>query len=1189
MALAYSGPETSNIGFLGYPMSSDCPAKVSCGGSEHLGASPAGGRLEPLRGLGAGRLEKGAAKQQYSDFSGSLFRDGDVMFTVKLLSLGRAADGGGVARAIARAARGARNREGLLSNLWGEARLAVRDIGPTTSRAEGGVEQLLVQLPERFPESRSRRPSHMQARRWRPAMGVRKAAGIFRGAIHGYRARPNPNGFTSLGRVMRAAEGQRYVVIDLAGADGFAPVGDPDEVAVVKGAGRTESWRDGEKHHQGPWDCPKCSTHNVAGAFYCSQCKNPSEEMQAMMEEEKRLRAADEGRGGGLYDRQDPNDKNQWDSDGEEFDEFGRRKKRRNRGPTNKNKKTHFNPCTSPQLPEAHWRGGHLHSTSASGQAQKRRGMVRYVVVAQLAGEGIAAIVKPRGVRPAAEVLAKPPLGTLTSFRLWLETVGLVEAVPAKAHSLPDHIRAQGYTVASWLPIGDQELFQFPSLIDACAHSPRLRFKVYLQWAVAVADHAALVIDTALPVFTRARRQQQVWRCSDERGFMNFFAARCPKSFRDHSELLAKIRVAMGAYQDTTSRKQRRADREPFAIKALRRRVREAPDAASRGARQRELWHTLRRHRAQRKLAHQRLRVSSGGVVASSKALSVVEALRLGPVASPRVEVDPAVCREEAAVAARAFVDAEWPAVAPSMDQWADAVSNMKSKAVFDGYGVAVLAFQLAFRARPRPIARVLTDLLNSSPLLATVQIQGVLKSKTTGAPTLSDLRALLPQPVILQPLHLLLIDMAGPLVESIADDFGVSDRALGNSKGRQCLDVVFPLQLGTEAAADPSTEHTVIAYDIKAYCDNVEPLRVATCLTSWGADVAAGAALAMLHLCPDVCLAIMGRVGGQADESAKQLGEWEVRTDCLDALGFTIHVDGSHRAMLDAAAAKAWKSFWRQRMRSAGRFPVRLAMRNMARAVWAGLRHRLSPIAPAPTLRKRLDSAQRKMVGMLHGPIRAPPGHKGISKLISEHGGPWGEQWQALARALAAADGLATARFIALTENFLRGRRVPPETAARPTFAGDVGIPLGRAALARLPLARLSGCESGWAGLRTPGLASSAMALAHLIGLQGGDHASCAGDYCHPLHCAGRQWPVHLALSGARSSFEDTQPGGEDLGKYAGENSASLHGTTSNGQACKCVSGNLDPPRTQRELRDLFNRDEDISRQVAHQKYLED
>ncbi|CAK0797588.1 unnamed protein product [Prorocentrum cordatum] len=108
-----------------------------------------------------------------------------------------------------------------------------------------------------------------------------------------------------------------------------------------------------------------------------------------------------------------------------------------------------------------------------------------------------------------------------------------------------------------------------------------------------------------------------------------------------------------------------------------------------------------------------------------------------------------------------------------------------------------------------------------------------------------------------------------------------------------------------------------------------------------------------------------------------------------------------SHHAMLDGALSKGWKSFWRQAMRSAERLPIRLAMRNMMRAVWVGLRYRLSPIAPAPTLWKRLDAAQRRMAGTLHGPARVPPGeqpspagaaaahHKGVSKLISEHGGP--------------------------------------------------------------------------------------------------------------------------------------------------------------------------------------------------------
>mmetsp|Transcript_9400 Transcript_9400/g.24336 ORF Transcript_9400/g.24336 Transcript_9400/m.24336 type:complete len:214 (+) Transcript_9400:204-845(+) len=90
-----------------------------------------------------------------------------------------------------------------------------------------------------------------------------------------------------------------------------------------------EDWRDGEKHVQGPWDCPDCRTKNEAGAYYCAQCKRPSDDMAKMLEEEKKMRSMDEGRGGGLFDRQDPNDKKDWDSDGEEFDEFGRRKKKK--------------------------------------------------------------------------------------------------------------------------------------------------------------------------------------------------------------------------------------------------------------------------------------------------------------------------------------------------------------------------------------------------------------------------------------------------------------------------------------------------------------------------------------------------------------------------------------------------------------------------------------------------------------------------------------------------------------------------------------------------------------------------------------------------------------------------------------------------------------------------------------------
>ncbi|CAE7249721.1 ECI1 [Symbiodinium necroappetens] len=89
-----------------------------------------------------------------------------------------------------------------------------------------------------------------------------------------------------------------------------------------------DDWRDGEKTSTGPWTCDACGTKNEGGAMYCMQCKMPSPDMKRAIEEEKAQRAMDEGRGGGLFDRQDPNDRNDWDSGDEEVDEFGRRKKK---------------------------------------------------------------------------------------------------------------------------------------------------------------------------------------------------------------------------------------------------------------------------------------------------------------------------------------------------------------------------------------------------------------------------------------------------------------------------------------------------------------------------------------------------------------------------------------------------------------------------------------------------------------------------------------------------------------------------------------------------------------------------------------------------------------------------------------------------------------------------------------------
>jgi len=69
----------------------------------------------------------------------------------------------------------------------------------------------------------------------------------------------------------------------------------------------------------GDWACPSCGNVNWDWRDRCNICNNLKPELQDKREG---------GRGGGYFDRQDPQDKKAWDSDEEIFDEFGRKKKK---------------------------------------------------------------------------------------------------------------------------------------------------------------------------------------------------------------------------------------------------------------------------------------------------------------------------------------------------------------------------------------------------------------------------------------------------------------------------------------------------------------------------------------------------------------------------------------------------------------------------------------------------------------------------------------------------------------------------------------------------------------------------------------------------------------------------------------------------------------------------------------------
>jgi hypothetical protein len=132
--------------------------------------------------------------------------------------------------------------------------------------------------------------------------------------------------------------------------------------------------------------------------------------------------------------------------------------------------------------------------------------------------------------------------------------------------------------------------------------------------------------------------------------------------------------------------------------------------------------------------------------------------------------------------------------------------------------------------------------------------VLGLVKGKVNSEPML-ELRAILPQTVLMQPLHFAIGDIIAVKVDDVAGRVELQRRVLGASKGAQCLDIAHPFALAMEITNDDSSGYAVAAAGIKAYYDKIDLLKVSVQLMRWGVDPAIAQALHRLHMCPRVQL----------------------------------------------------------------------------------------------------------------------------------------------------------------------------------------------------------------------------------------------------------------------------------------------------------------------------------------------
>eukprot|EP00434_Breviolum_minutum_P012118 symbB.v1.2.010685.t1/scaffold685.1/size172784/3 len=122
----------------------------------------------------------------------------------------------------------------------------------------------------------------------------------------------------------RMSSWQQAVALDLAKGKKKSK----DSLVVLNGNQQKNLRTGRDESDAAEWICDHCDT--AMPGFYqrCSKCEILRPEQRASRRE-LRAKEGEIGRGGGWKERNDKEDKREWNSESEEYDDFGRKKKRR--------------------------------------------------------------------------------------------------------------------------------------------------------------------------------------------------------------------------------------------------------------------------------------------------------------------------------------------------------------------------------------------------------------------------------------------------------------------------------------------------------------------------------------------------------------------------------------------------------------------------------------------------------------------------------------------------------------------------------------------------------------------------------------------------------------------------------------------------------------------------------------------
>ena len=401
-----------------------------------------------------------------------------------------------------------------------------------------------------------------------------------------------------------------------------------------------------------------------------------------------------------------------------------------------------------------------------------------------------------------------------------------------------------------------------------------------ITWKDAPGDHSfiSLTIPFTKPLYRT--RPKLTWRPPEntEELIVQEIANNCPNQFDSIQHLERYCSETQQMFADQRSRRTRRQQREPWLIKDLRRRIRNAHSQIEAQDLKNRLWKQRKRFLHDKATQMKAEKLNAGRALhKGTKKLWEITAVKIQnpPHANTTTTINDDIWVDKigenfknkwtSSHPSDAAVVQEFSQDDPALNiviphaQLYDMLKKLRKRFNLDINGVAgKFLMYMCLANKAIPIANALTSCINNQDNVTSLCMHGRVKAKSPYAILPAQTRAIIPQTWALKLLHMTVQQNIGDKV--IDTQHPSSAFFVGGRTGTQVADITTAASLGFEKGINERSKFVLTIADIKSYYDNIRPCPLVEELKIIEVDLPTIRATIRLHFCIPVVLHIASK-----------------------------------------------------------------------------------------------------------------------------------------------------------------------------------------------------------------------------------------------------------------------------------------------------------------------------------------